>query len=329
MEPTASTVLKVPSLPPAIAQLARGLRLGSGWARPADPSQRSPAELDPLQEVGRLLRQAREVQGIGLRQLAQETRISTAVLEALERGWRDRLPEPTYLRTMLPLLERRLALPADSLNGALPARPSGRRAPHGSDPRLRRFTPGSIDVFTSWQGTLLYALVSLGLIQLLNLQQFRLAARGLLSSRPLPALNDAKAAAAAADAALLAAFPDLRPISLAASGQGLRRLRSEGRPPLTDLSLGILRLTTTTPTRLEIRSRRGGDTSLNGVEGELALPVLPPFRLVLKPAPGAGAVQWKGAALTPLADQPGTFAYPPERQAPPDGQTQAPAAVAP
>jgi 16S rRNA pseudouridine516 synthase len=67
------------------------------------------------------LREARERRGLGLRQLAQQTRISTPVLEALERGWRDRLPESTYLRTMLPLIERHLELDPGSLQKLLPS----------------------------------------------------------------------------------------------------------------------------------------------------------------------------------------------------------------
>ena len=319
----------VPPLPPVAARLARRLRLPLAAPGTAEPASRAPLALDPLQEAGLQLRLARETRGLGLRQLAQETRISTAVLEALERGWRDRLPEPTYLRTMLPLLERHLAMPAGSLQAVVPSHSRGLHGGPGGESRMRRFTPGSIDVFTSWQATLLYALLILGLIHLLNLQQFQLASRGLLSSHPLPPLKDPAAAAAAAgreDAELLKAFPDLRPISQAAAGQGLRRLRQEASSSGPDLSLGLLTLSTATPTRVEIRSDRGGATTLSGVEGELALPVLPPFRLTLEPEPQGAAVRWRGTLLTPLAGAGGTYAVP-APQAPPassEGQPPAP-----
>ena len=93
-------------------------------------------------EAGRLLKREREQRGLSLRQLAMETRISTPVLEALERGWRDRLPEAAYLRTMLPLIEQRLELPSGSLEVALPPQTStnGRIASRGG--LLQRFTPG-------------------------------------------------------------------------------------------------------------------------------------------------------------------------------------------
>jgi hypothetical protein len=249
--------------------------------------------------------------------LAQDTRISTAVLEALERGWRDRLPEPTYLRTMLPLLERHLGLPPLSLQGALPALPNRFQATPSRPPLLRRFTPGSIEVFTSWQGTLLYGLVTLALVHLLNLQQFRLAERGLLSARPMPELANPRAAATAqTDAALLDAFPDLQPTSQAAAGLGLRRLRQEGGGGAVDLSLGVLELSAPSPTRVELRSSRGGDSRLVGVQGELALPVLPPFQLRLDPEPGGGTVRWRGQPLAPITGKPGSFRYPPAAAAP-------------
>jgi hypothetical protein len=240
-----------PALPAPIASLASSLRLGDGLrlgerlraVRRPDPGSplppgrgmRSPAEppADPLLAAGRQLREAREAAGLGLRQLAQETRISTPVLEALERGWRERLPEAAYLRTMLPLLQRRLGLEPGCLDAALPPE---RLRFHGPrrEPLLRRFTPGSIDVFTTWQGTLLYGLLTLLLIFGLNLQQRRLALQGLLSPLPLPPMAPAAEKAASSEernATLLQAFPELQPLRRAADGQALRQLRQERRRP--------------------------------------------------------------------------------------------------
>lgn len=301
----------LPSLPAAALRWMRQLRPGAPRT-PSPPRGAADQPRDPLQEAGSQLRRAREERGLGLRQLAQETRISTAVIEALERGWRDRLPEPAYLRAMLPLLERHLDLNPGSLDAALPPRVSQAR-PAGREPLLRRFTPGSIDVFTSWQGTVLYGLVTLALIQLLNAQQFRLASRGLHSSRPIPALDNSPAAAAAGgpEASVLAAYPDLRPITAAGAGQALRRLQNERSDPGPDLALGELRLQLDGPTVLELNASRASDTRLEGVRGELALPVLPPFQLRLDPPPAGSAVRWRGGVLAPVAGAPGTYSYPP------------------
>ena len=168
---------------PVLSRPSANLRERLGrWRRPktTDGAAFTQAEeLDGLKSAGDRLRQAREAQGLNLRQLALATRISSPVIEALERGWRDRLPAATYLRTMLPLLEDQLGLPAGSLDGALP---SSEAQPADRSRRLvLRFTPGSIDVFTTWQGTWLYAGLCLALLYGVNLQQQQLASAGLLA----------------------------------------------------------------------------------------------------------------------------------------------------
>lgn len=172
--------------PRIVSLLPAPLRLWLQRNRGRKPTHAEPV-LDPLVQVGTLLRRQREDRSLSLRQLAIDTRISTPVLEALERGWRDRLPETAYLRTMLPLLERHLELPVGSLAPALPAKsdPLQEAWRSGRPSLLARFTPGSIDVFTTWQGTVLYAAVTLALIYGVNLQQQRLAAANQLTLRPV------------------------------------------------------------------------------------------------------------------------------------------------
>jgi transcriptional regulator with XRE-family HTH domain len=208
-------------------------RLLQAWRRASPGKARdAPASAqDPLQKAGLLLRQAREHQGLALRQLALETRISTPVLEALERGWRDRLPEAAYLRTMLPLLEHHLQLSPGSLAGALPSARASSLRGQRPGPLLLRFTPGSIDVFTTWQGTLLYGLLTLGLIYALNLQQQQLARQGLLSTTPIAPLDARDNSQSSQPNNLLSAYPELAPLQRAAQGQALARLRHESQGP--------------------------------------------------------------------------------------------------
>ena len=226
-------------------------RLGRWLLRRRRPQQGAAADglaLDPLLLAGQRLRQRREELGLNLRQLALQTRISTPVLEALERGWRDRLPEAAYLRTMLPLLERQLQLPPGCLDPALPDADPLQPLAQRRRGLLRRFTPGSIEVFSSWQGTVLYGLLVLGLIYALNLEQRRLAAAGRHSLRPIPPLpastqpvntspagsqlghaQPASPQALIAEAprqALLQALPELRPLEQAGQGVALRRLQA-------------------------------------------------------------------------------------------------------
>ena len=267
----------------------------------------TPLPEDPLLAVGHQLRQSREARGLSLRQLALQTRISTAVLEALERGWRDRLPEAAYLRTMLPLIEAELQLPAGSL---APALPSGQDTPANRQ-QQRRFTPGSIDVFSSWQGTVLYALLTAGLIYGLNLEQQRLAAQGRLSLRPIPPLAASEQnRAQPAGASLLQAFPELRPLELAGRGQGLKLLAQETAAPAQ--SQGLLELRLGQSSQVSLNSDGGLSTKMEEMKGELRLPLTSPFQLRLNPPPSAGsAVLWNGQPLPPLSTQLGQYQVPP------------------
>ena len=108
-------------------------RPGLWWRRPRKGSSPDAgtveAQEQQRQDLGLLLRRRREELGLSLRDLANETRITTPVIEALERGWRDRLPERAYLASMLPQIERRLALPGGCLDPLLPPPVLLRRGP--------------------------------------------------------------------------------------------------------------------------------------------------------------------------------------------------------
>jgi hypothetical protein len=265
-------------------------------------------------QVGRLIRQERDARGLNLRQLALDTRISTPVLEALERGWRDRLPEGTYLRTMLPLIEQRLELPKGSLDVALPPQQANGGANGGRrGGLLQRFTPGSIDVFSTWQGTVLYGGLTLALIYGVNLQQQQLAAANLLSLRPIPPLPPAEQAKPASPStSLLGAYPELRPLQQASRGLALQQLQR--RRAQAPSSSGVLMLNLSQPSRLQLSSEDGQRTNLQGASGELVLQLQAPLSLQLEPAPKAGEVTWNGVPLQPLAQQPGQFRLPQPRQ---------------
>ena len=164
-------------------------RPGLWWRRPrrgARPDVGSAEnQVQQSLDLGLMLRRRREELGLSLRDLATETRITTPVIEALERGWRDRLPERAYLASMLPQIESRLALPSGCLAPLLPQPVLRHRGPAKAG--LGRFTLGNIDVFTTWQGTVVYAVV-IGLSLLgINRQQQDLALRNSLALEPVRA----------------------------------------------------------------------------------------------------------------------------------------------
>ena len=286
----------------SIPGLARLMGRGNSGG---DASHDSPEVEDPLLEVGRRLKSERESRGLNLRQMALETKISTPVLEALERGWRDRLPEGAYLKSMLPLLEGYLNLPGGSLAAALP--PESENAAANAN-RLQRFTPGSIDVFSSWQGTVLYGAVTLGLIYGLNLQQRQLAAANLLTLNTIPALKPSEQAKAVqAGDNLLVAYPDLRPLERAQRGSGQSALR---QPLPAPEGPGVLELNLSQASSLNLSSDGGQRSQLSGSKGQLVLQLQPPLRLSVSPAPKTGEVICNGKPLAALPKQPEQFQVP-------------------
>ncbi len=302
----------MPSLGSRISRLGRVFRRGA--FQPGGDGRDGASQEDPLLAMGRRLRQEREARGLNLRQMALETRISTPVLEALERGWRDRLPEGTYLRTMLPLIEQRLELPPGSLDVALPpqARLNGPRGKGNG--LLQRFTPGSIDVFSTWQGGLLYAGITLGLIYALNLQQRQLAAANLLSLRPIEPLP-AKEQTRPADpgTSLLNAYPELRPLQAASRGVGRAALNQLNQAGASQPAMGVLELNLSQASSINLQSEGGQRSQLNGAQGQLVLQLQPPLQLNVTPAPKAGEVLWNGAALSSSERQRGEYRLPAAR----------------
>ena len=75
------------------------------WRRRSRSQETVPDQLsrdEQLRELGQMMKQHREAEGLTLRELAHETRITTPVIEALERGWSDRLPAVSYTHLTLP-----------------------------------------------------------------------------------------------------------------------------------------------------------------------------------------------------------------------------------
>ena len=249
--------------------------------------------VEPLIEAGLRLRQHREQRGLSLRDLSKEVRITTPVLEALERGWSDRLPEPAYLVAMLQRLEEYLQLEPGSLNGALPEGCFQKQLP--GEQRRTRFTLGSIDIFTTWQGSLVYIAVITASLLALNQQQRQLAIDNTKSFMPVP-LNLQQDS----DALL----QDLRPVAELRSGLPEDVVATlSGSQPLP----GVLEVTLTQPSTLTLSSEGGDRSSLKGATGTLTLQLLPPVELRVQPAPAVGGVRWDGVPLNAMNNQPGVY----------------------
>jgi ribosome-binding protein aMBF1 (putative translation factor) len=275
------------------------MKLPLPWRR-HNNKQNDPTSLESrnnsLEDAGQLLREQRERKGLSMRDLSNEVRITTPVLEALERGWQDRLPEAAYLVAMLQRLETYLDLPSNSLSAALPNRQgSNRLATNG---RSTRFTLGSIDIFTTWQGSVVYGAVMIGSILALNHQQRHLININAFSPKPIP-INT--------------------PLDSDKILKGLRPLEEEiitnlgeGALPLDQLTRpGILEINLNQPRQISLSSEGGDRTNLQGATGTVTLQLLPPVDLSINPPPGeADSVNWNGQALSAQTNQPGSYRLP-------------------
>ncbi|WP_081936950.1 MULTISPECIES: helix-turn-helix domain-containing protein [unclassified Prochlorococcus] len=63
-----------------------------------------------LINAGLILKEKRESYGFSRAELSYKTRISVTVIEAIENGWSNNLPEPAYLIPMLKIIENELKL---------------------------------------------------------------------------------------------------------------------------------------------------------------------------------------------------------------------------
>ena len=260
---------------------------------------------ESLLEVGAMVRLRREDLGLSLRELAIETRITTSVIEALERGWRERLPERAYLASMLPQLEERLDLPSGSLDPALPPRAPALRLDAGGR-GLRRFTPGTIDVLTTWQGSVVYVLV-IGLsLMALNRQQQDLVLRNSQSLEPVQAdlrgLRGSKTTSSPTDPVVRA----LRPLEQATQRRPEDWLKAGGG--LHSSGIGVLQLRLTQDRRLRLSSGGGDRLQMDVKAGAMTLQLQAPLELVITPPPSDDdRVLWDGKPLVAVPNRQGTY----------------------
>lgn len=123
---------------------------------------------------GDWLRRQREVREIGIRDIADRTKISLRYLEAMEADRFDLLPAPVFAKGFLREYARYVGLsPDDVVNHYLSVHHPEELAPPGEDPKVRpRTKPGDVTpspVRRNWSWSLLLALAGLLLLLLVGL----------------------------------------------------------------------------------------------------------------------------------------------------------------
>ncbi len=285
------------------------MRLKFFWWRSGSPStdgEDNESDFDSsLLEAGQKLRQGRQKLGMSLQELAAQTRITTPVLEAIENGWSERLPEPAYLSAMLPRLERHLELTEGSLTCIFDYLESSNQA--FIRRALRPFTPGSIDVFTTWQGSFIYAVLMLISLFALNYQQKHLAEINSQSLQPFGYEGESQKNNQLPFIGI-DEFSTLRPISKALDKSFEEWLLSVGNKLPSEKDVGLLQIRLNDQRELKIDSAGGDRLNMKKSKGSITLQLRPPLSILVIPPPlREDRVLWNGKMLEPISNQPGSY----------------------
>ena len=124
-----------------------------------------------LESVGSQLRFAREAAGLSAAQLADSLHMGHEQLDALERGERERLPEPVFIKAMTRRVAARLQLDADPLiheltialaaeqKGQSPQKSAAKPSPAVSNTRASKSQSESTPSATLWKSVATIALL--------------------------------------------------------------------------------------------------------------------------------------------------------------------------
>ena len=228
-------------------------------------------------EAGKKLKEQREKFGLSRNELAIATRIATNVIEAIEEGWTTKFPESAYLGAMLTQLEVQLELKKGTLDGALQR--------NNTEPKrktLPSYTSWNIDIFSSWQGSLIYSLIMVGTIGILNYQQRKIANQNTITLNPIKPNHE-----------YLNVTDQLSSEIQSPSIEGLEPKTEKGKAHIFSfifkrLTLirkdGWLEIKLNKFNRLSIESHNGYKTNIDNANGSIRLEMSPPILIKAEPA---------------------------------------------
>tara|TARA_Y100001968_G_scaffold332398_1_gene390424 strand:- start:9133 stop:9972 length:840 start_codon:yes stop_codon:yes gene_type:complete len=135
-------------------------------------------------EKGKILKEKRESLGITRVDLSIKTKISTSVIEAIENGWSERLPEKPYLAKMLLILEEELNLPKNTL---IPISIKTQSSFIISNKKKSIF---HISLFNNFFPNIIYLILMISSIYYLNYQNEKLAKENYYGITSLKIIED-------------------------------------------------------------------------------------------------------------------------------------------
>ena len=251
-----------------------------------------------------LLKKRREEFGISRIELAERTRITPSVLEAIEHGWSDKLPEPAYLASMLIILENELNLKRNALNGILLG---NKRKVQGKV--LQSLAIGNIDFLRTWKGGLLYFILIIGSIFGLNHQQIYISRTNTNTVEPIIAKSESirieNEIPQKSDQDL-----DISELIEDISNSRSNWFKSLLSSSKKKNSTGILEIRLVRKSKLTISGKNDYQASFNNIQGRLKLRLLSPITITIDPQPIQNdQVIWKGKSYLPESRKNGLYKF--------------------
>ena len=255
-------------------------------------------------ESSYLLKKRRKELGISRIQLEERTKITTSVLEAIENGWPDKLPEPAYLASMLIILENELGLKRNALDGILLGNKSKEQ-----EKEFQSLAIGNIDLLRSWEGGLLYFILIISSIFGLNHQQISISRRNANTVEPMIAQNES--------IRLKKEIPQRSDQAFQAN----ELIEDISKPRVnwfTSLfpdfqrknSNGILEIRLLQKSNLTIFGKNKYQASFNNIKGSLKLRLLSPITIKIDPQPTQNdQIIWEGKNYFPESRENGLYKF--------------------
>ncbi len=238
-------------------------------------------------EATNLVRESRKERFISRRELASKTKITTPVLEAIENGWVNSLPEPAYLCTMLSILENELNIPKGNLDAILKFQ--SKYLDKQKD-NQKSSTNNQIDLLKTWQGNFIYLILMLSSIWGINHQQRYIASLNSQTFHPIPlnldlisneSSNNTKPSNKdIKDKTLLKRYKLVE--------QVINKFQNKRLSYWLDINLSQ-------PSEISIINGDKRKSDLNRIQGSLRIKLLPPAKVSIIPPPESDdKLIWKG-----------------------------------
>ncbi len=269
-----------------------------------DRNQTKESKKFTLTEAGKLLRNQRECMNLSIQEISYKTKISIAVIEAIEEGWINKLPEEAYLISILNRLESELNMKAGSLRNVNEFIKSSKNV---SAKKLGRgLKLVRIEILTGWTGNILYFIAILLSIFALNNNQSNNLHMNNNSVNPIPF----DSSALSTNNTLFTEEQKLIVLNSLNDEQSIdiRQLISSILLNYTDSDRGKLEINLKNTRNLVLTSADGSKTNLKNVKGILSLNLRPPVSLKIYPIPSLkDKIIWQNKEASHLDGSPGSY----------------------